>query len=355
MATWKDLLVKPDAPIRKAIETIDTAGMQIALVVDEQGCLLGTVTDGDVRRGILKGISLEQPVRLIMGKNPVIAHVDDNREKILGLMRQLSLHQIPVLDSKRRVRGIEILDLLLRTEQKDNTVVLMAGGLGMRLRPLTENTPKPLLKVGNKPILETILQSFISYGFHRFFLSVNYKDEMVKEYFGDGSRWNVSIRYLDEDQKLGTAGALGLLPEKLAAPIIVMNGDLLTNINFQQLLSFHKEHSSAATMCIREYDFQVPYGVVSLKNQVITGIDEKPVHRFFVNAGIYVLDLQSLALIPKGQPFDMPQLFEKAIEQKMNTAGFPIREYWLDIGRIDDLERANQEYPQWNGDKEKAK
>ncbi len=345
MGTWKDLLVKPESPIRKAIETIDTVGMQIALVADAEGRLLGTVTDGDVRRGILKGTALDQPVRLIMRADPVTAHIDDDQAKILALMRQHSIHQIPVLDSERHVMGIEILDKLLRSDRKESLVILMAGGLGMRLRPLTENTPKPLLRVGNKPILETILENFISYGFYKFYISVNYKDEMVKEYFKDGSRWNVSIRYLDEDQKLGTAGALGLLPEKPAAPVIVMNGDLLTSINFQHLLNFHGEHSSVATMCIREYDFQVPYGVVGLQDQRITKIDEKPVHRFFVNAGIYVLDPKIWSLITPDKPLDMPQLFEKAIERKMSTAGFPIREYWLDIGRIDDLERANQEFP----------
>lgn len=306
MVNWKDVLIASNVSIRKAIEIIDAGGLQIALVVDERNRLIGTVTDGDVRRGILKGVSLDEPVKLIMRSDPMTAHIDDDREKILAMMKRRMIHQIPILDTERRVIGLEVVNDLLQMKKRDHFVVLMAGGLGMRLRPLTENTPKPLLKVGNKPILENILQNFINYGFHRFFISVNYRDEMVKDYFGNGAKWNVDIRYLDEDEKLGTAGALGLLPEEPVKPLIVMNGDLLTSINFLQLLNFHSEHKAKATMCVREYDFQVPYGVVALKDQAITGIDEKPIQRFFVNAGIYVLDPQALKLITPKMPLDMP-------------------------------------------------
>lgn len=351
MKNWKRVFIEPTAPVRKAIEVIDAGGLQIALVVDSEQHLLGTVTDGDVRRGILKGIAMEEPVERIMRRDPLVASVEDSRDRILAIMKQRSIHQIPVLDAKRHIVGLEILDELLEIRKRDHFVVLMAGGLGMRLRPLTENTPKPLLKVGDKPILENILMNFINYGFHRFFISVNYKDEMVKSHFGDGSQWGVNICYLDETEKLGTAGALGLLPEKPAKPLIVMNGDLLTSVNFLQLLNFHSEQRAKATMCIREYDFQVPYGVVSLDNQTITGVDEKPTHKFFVNAGIYVLDPKALGFIPPQTSFDMPQLFDRLIAEKMTVAGFPIREYWLDIGRIDDLERANLDFSRMNGKK----
>lgn len=346
MKNWEKILVSPATKILKVVETIDASSFQIALVTDASRHLLGTVTDGDVRRGILKGITLDKPVSLIMRNNPLTAHPDDNREKILALMKQHWIHQVPIVDTKNRILGIEILDELLEVKKRDNFVVLMAGGLGMRLRPLTQNTPKPLLKVGNKPILENILENFIAYGFHRFFLSVNYKDEMVKEHFGNGAKWNVDIRYLDEDKKLGTAGALGLLPPKPTDPILVMNGDLLTRINFHHLLNFHIEHDATATMCIREYDFQVPYGVVALKDQTLVGISEKPIHRFFVNAGIYVLNPGILSFIPPKSPLDMPQLFDKLISKKKKITAFPIREYWLDIGQIDDLEKAQKDYPQ---------
>jgi NDP-sugar pyrophosphorylase family protein len=220
----------------------------------------------------------------------------------------------------------------------------MAGGLVNRLRPLTDECPKPMLKVGNKPLLETIVENFIEYGFHRFYISVNYMADVVESYFGDGSRWGVDIEYLHEEHRLGTAGALSLLPETPTEAILVMNGDLLTKVNFKQLLDFHYGHQAQATMCVREYDFQVPYGVVKIDGQRITSIDEKPIQRFFVNAGIYVLEPEALDLISSNIFFDMTTLFEKLIELKKEPAVFPIREYWLDIGHLADYNRANGEY-----------
>jgi NDP-sugar pyrophosphorylase family protein len=220
----------------------------------------------------------------------------------------------------------------------------MAGGLGTRLGELTRDCPKPLLRVGNKPVLETILENCIEYAFKRFYISVNYKADMLKDYFGDGSRWGVDIRYIEEKKRLGTAGALGLLPEDPTVPLLVMNADVLTKINFKHLLEFHEEHRSVATMCVREYEFQVPYGVVKIDNHRLLDILEKPVHQFFVNAGIYVLNPEAVSMVPKNTYFDMPALFEKLLQDQAETAAFPVREYWLDIGRKDDLERANGDY-----------
>jgi NDP-sugar pyrophosphorylase family protein len=220
----------------------------------------------------------------------------------------------------------------------------MAGGLGNRLRPLTEDVPKPLLKVGRKPLLETILETFRSHEFRNFYISVNYKAEMIKAHFGDGEKWKCTIRYLEENDRLGTAGALGLIPETPTQPLLIMNGDVLTNVDFSSLLSFHGEHQAKATMCVREFDFQVPYGVVNIDEHRITGIVEKPVHSFFVNAGIYVIDPELLSFVPKSGSFDMPDLFASALDKGMPTAAFPIREYWTDIGRIDDFHRANGDY-----------
>ncbi len=345
MKSWKDSLIKASLSIRKAIEVIDAAGFQIALVVNDENFFLGTVTDGDIRRGILRGCSLDQSVEMIMRKDPTVASVGDDREKILSLMKQRSIHQIPVLDSAGKVIRLELLDELLQTEIKDNWVILMVGGLGKRLSPLTDTIPKPLIAVGKKPILETIIENFIEYGFRNFFLAVNYKDQMIKDYFGDGSRWNVRIEYLSEEKRMGTAGALSLLPQRPQKTFFVMNGDLLTKINLTQLLNFHRESNVTGTMCVREYDFQVPYGVVKMDDRFIQAIDEKPIHRFFVNAGIYVLEPSVLDFIVAKDFFDMPQLFEKIIAEKERAAAFPVREYWLDIGRIDDLERAHQEFP----------
>ena len=323
---------------------LDMNALQIVLVVDEDRRLLGTITDGDIRRGILKGIALTGAVESVMNPTPIVARIDDSRESILAEMKRLTLHHMPLVDEQGHVVGLDTLDELIAPKKRENRVVLMAGGLGTRLRPLTDDRPKPMLKVGNKPLLETILENFIEHGFCHFYISVNYMSEIVKSYFGDGSCWGVDIDYLQEDQRLGTAGALGLISEKLNEPLMVMNGDLLTKVNFSQLLDFHIGHRATGTMCVREYDFQVPYGVVNIENHRITGIDEKPVHRFFVNAGIYVLQPEALDLILPHTFFDMPSLFEKFIQQKKETAVFPIREYWLDIGHMADYERANGEF-----------
>jgi len=248
------------------------------------------------------------------------------------------------LNDEGKLVGIEILGELLKVPSRDNWVVLMAGGLGARLRPLTDEVPKPMIPIGQKPILETILENFIEYGFKNFFISVHYKDHVIRNYFKDGSRWDVNIQYLSEDERLGTAGALSLLPGKPSEPVFVMNGDLLTKINFSQLLNFHQEHKLVATMCVREYDFQVPYGVLTLEGHYIKGIEEKPTQNFFVNAGIYVLEPQALQAIPQGRFYDMPQLFKDLMSEGSATAAFPIREYWIDIGRMRDLIRANGDF-----------
>jgi len=346
MKDWQKLLIAPSTPILETLQNIDSMGMQIALVVDANGKLLGTVSDGDIRRGIIKGMALSDTVDKVMNHSPVTSEVGEDRKEILKRMKSRWRQRIPVIDSEGRVVGLSVLEELLQEEQRPNWVLLMAGGLGTRLKPLTDDCPKPLLQVGGKPILETTLLNFIDYGFRKFYLSVNYKAEMIEEYFGNGSKWGVKIEYLRETERLGTAGCLGLLPEAPTTPLIVMNGDLLTKVNFPNLLDFHNERSAKATMCIREYDFQVPYGVVRLEDDSIMGIDEKPVQKFFVNGGIYVLDPEVLNLIPQKQFFDMPSLFGKITASQGKTAAFPIREYWLDIGQMTDFERANGEFAQ---------
>jgi len=330
--------------IKEALEIIDSGAVQIALVVDSNDVLLGTITDGDIRRAILKGKTLDDTVEDVYFKKPTVASVDTSKEDIINLCTSKKIYQVPIVDENRRVIRVVILDELLKPKSYENVVVLMAGGLGTRLRPLTNDTPKPLLKVGDKPIIETIIQGFVKYGFKNFILSVNYKAEMFKEYFGDGSKFGVNIEYIDEKKRLGTAGALSLMREKLKDDFFVMNGDLLTNVNFENLLKFHKESKADGTMCVREYDFQVPYGVVEVEDGSIKAITEKPVHKFFVSAGIYMLNPSVLQYIPDNEFFDMPTLFEKLIEQKRNAISFPIREYWLDIGRVEEYKRANQEY-----------
>jgi NDP-sugar pyrophosphorylase family protein len=279
-----------------------------------------------------------------MNCRPNIASKQESKESLLARMKLTGLHQIPLVNEAHKIVGLEIIDYLIVPAKYDNWVVLMAGGLGTRLRPLTEDMPKPLLRIGGRPILETILENFVEAGFRRFFIAINYKGELIERYFGDGSRWGVELCYLQEKQILGTAGPLGLLPEKPSLPVVVMNGDILTKVNFKQLLDFHAEHGAQATMCVREYNYQVPYGVVKMDRHRLVTIEEKPVQRFFVNAGVYVLCPDVLDFIPFGSPCDMPDLFKKLITEQRETAVFPIREYWLDIGRMDDFEQAEVDF-----------
>ena len=344
MTTWTRILIGPSSTMRQAIEAIDASGLQMVLIVDGTRRLLGTVSDGDVRRAILKGTNLETPVTLIMNSHPTVAKPGDDRELTLATMQSKRLHRVPVVDSKGCVIGLETFDDLVMPARRDNLVVLMAGGLGTRLHPMTADRPKPMLEIGDKPILETILLNFIEYGFHRFYISVNYKAETIKSYFQDGSAWNVDIGYLEETTAMGTAGCLTLLPEVPDAPLIVMNGDVLTKVNFQLLLDFHQNHGASATMSVREYDFQVPYGVVKLEDHRLIGIEEKPVQRVFVSAGIYVLEPAVLKLLPRNEPYDMPGLFEQLMRNKQETIAFPIREYWLDVGRPSDFDKANGDF-----------
>jgi len=344
MRDWQNIFVSSSTSIREVIEKITRNTIQICLVVNEDNRLLGTVTDGDIRNGILKGLTLDEPVVGIMNDTPTVATQFDDRDQILATMRLKKIHHVPAVDDQGRVIGLETLDDILNPVEKDNVVVLMAGGLGTRLKPLTDDCPKPMLAVGNKPILETILTNFVDYGFKQFYLTVNYMAEIVTSYFGDGSRWGIDIRYIHEQQRMGTAGALGAMPVRPSAPLLVMNADLITKVNFNNLLAYHSQYGSKATMCVREYDFQVPYGVVKTDGNRFVGIEEKPVKRFFVNAGIYVLEPEVLDYVPTNSFFDMPQLFERIAQEQQNISVFPISEYWLDIGQMDDYMRAVSEF-----------
>lgn len=341
---WRDVTIPTNQTIREALEVIDAGGVQIALVTDADDRLKGVVTDGDIRRAILEGVDLDTAVQSVMNENPITARPQQDRQSLIDRMKARRIHQIPIVDDDGRVVGIEVLDDLLEPEARPNPVVIMAGGLGTRLRPLTDDCPKPLLEVGDQPILETIIEGFITHGFHRFYLSVNYKSGMIEDYFGDGSDWGVDITYLHEEERLGTAGPLSLLPERPDDSLIVMNGDLLTKLNFAHLLDYHRDQDAIATMCVREHETQVPYGVIETEEQRMTGIEEKPTERYFVNAGIYVLEPETLDLVPENEFFDMTELYESLIEQEAEATVFPVREYWQDVGQKEDFRRANGEY-----------
>ncbi|MGY5796053.1 nucleotidyltransferase family protein [Rheinheimera faecalis] len=337
---WKNILIKPDQPIRDALQLIDSESLRIALVVDDELRLLGVVTDGDVRRGLLKNLSIISPVSMVMNTKPLTAKLGTARKELVKFMEKEQLLAIPLMEEDK-VAGLETLQRVGQYSKYQNPVFLMAGGFGTRLRPLTDNCPKPLLKVGDKPILEIVLNSFIKAGFVNFYISTHYLPEMIREHFGDGSKWNVKISYVHEELPLGTGGALGLLPADIPdLPLILINGDVLTNVDFERVLEFHNKHQAAATMCVRDYEYQVPFGVINGDGNKIISMVEKPVQRFFVNAGIYVVSPQIRRSVQQNSRIDMPTLLEQFIAQQHNVLMFPIHEYWLDIGRIEDYNRA---------------
>jgi dTDP-glucose pyrophosphorylase len=346
MSNWNSIVITPQTTILAAIEVIDKAGLRCALVVDAQRHLLGVVTDGDIRRSILKKIDLAESVQKIMNTKPTFAIEGDSRTTMLAKLQTLSLFHLPIVTPDHVLVGFETLDNLLKVPRRDNLVVVMAGGMGKRLHPITVDIPKPLIKVGNKPVLEILIENFIKHGFHRFCLAVNYKAEMIKEYFGNGERWDVTIDYVQENKRLGTAGALGILNSLPSEAFFVINADVITNVDFLSLLQFHLQSKVEATMCIREQEHTILYGVVERREEshLLKNIIEKPVRQFFVNAGIYVLDPKVLALIETDTFCDMPNLLMTCLEHAHNVATFPIKEYWLDIGHHQDLQRAHDEY-----------
>ena len=346
MSDWLSTLIPQDASVFQAIEVIEKSSLQIAVVVDLERELLGLVTDGDVRRAILQNISFDSPVKSIMHRECITATISDSRETLAHLMNTHGLRHIPIVDEKNCIIDLKMLHETAYSPRRDNWVVLMAGGQGQRLRPLTGDTPKPLLKVGSKPLLENIIENFRKYGLFNFIITLFYKAEMIEEYFGDGSKWGVNISYLREKNQLGTIGAISLLPELPTDPLIVMNGDLLTEVNYAKILDFHTVNKATGTICARGFDYQVPYGVIEVDKHHLVSLKEKPVHSFFVNAGIYVLEPHILNLIPQGQPFDITQLFDELLNLKKDVSVFPIHEYWVDIGRLEDYKRANGEYDQ---------
>jgi len=345
---WRNVLIGPSATIEEAINKIDQEALRLALVVDENDRLLGTVSDGDVRRALIKHLPLSTQVSKLMNTNPRVAKVGTSREILFSVMESNDLLSIPIVEEGVLV-GLETLHHVLQKQRHENVVFLMAGGFGTRLRPLTNDRPKPLLNIGGKPILETILESFVASGFYRFYISTHYMPEMIREHFEDGSKWGVEIEYIHEASPLGTGGAMGLLPSDLSdKPLIVMNGDVLTKVDFEQLLNYHKEVDAAATICVREHEHQIPYGVVEAEGHRITQMVEKPVQKMFVNAGIYVISPSIVSSVEPNQAIDMPTLLDQRMRKGELIAMFPVHEYWLDIGRFEDFNRAQIDIHEWD-------
>lgn len=346
LAKYPDIVLSPRSTLRNAIEAITKTQVGIALVVADDHRLLGIVVDSDIRKSVLRETSLDVSVTEVMNQKPVVADVSLADEAITALFRQNPKAYIPLVDrAGRLVEVASLSDYLVLTNHYTNVVVIMAGGQGQRLRPLTSNCPKPMMQIGNKPILEHTLMYLTGFGLTDFIISVNYLEEQIREHFRDGSKWGVNIEYLSEPMQMGTAGALGLIERSIDKPFIVMNGDLLTKVNLHAVLDYHKVEGNVGTVCVREYEFQVPYGVVCLQDSKLTSIVEKPIHRSYVNAGIYVFEPQVLQWVKKLSACDMPDFLADVLVRSCGNVGcFPIKEYWLDIGRMEDYQRAVREH-----------
>jgi dTDP-glucose pyrophosphorylase len=338
--SWRKALLGADATLQQAIRNLDESALQIILIAAPDGGLVGTLTDGDIRRGLLRGLRLDSPIESIIQRSPLVVPPNLDRSTVMQFMRSNRFHQLPVVDEQRQIVGLHLWDDLVMPGSRPNLMVIMAGGQGTRLRPHTENCPKPLLPVGGKPMLEHIIERAKGEGIRHFVLAIHYLGHMIEAHFGDGSRWDVSIEYLREDAPLGTAGAIGLMREPPQAPFIVTNGDVLTDIRYAELLDFHDRNAAVATMAVRLHEWQHPFGVVRIKGGEIVGFEEKPIARTHINAGIYALDPAVLTCLQAGERCDMPTLFERAAQRGMRTVAYPMHEPWLDVGRLDDYTKA---------------
>jgi len=338
---WRALSVAPEAPLLQALQVIDRGGLQFALVMSDTK-LLGVVTDGDVRRALMRGVTTGSPTRDAMNARPILGTLEEGPAGWRRKMRENGIRHLPLTDGGGRMQ--RLISERGGSDTRENWVVLMAGGLGTRLRPITESIPKPMVEVGGRPILETIIGTLAHSGFQRLFLSVNYRAEAIERHFGDGNGFGVQIEYLRESKRMGTAGALSMLPSVPRAPMLLMNGDVLTGMDLGEFLDIHAQNGASATVGVREFSTKIPYGVIELEHERVVGIREKPDIRHWVSAGIYALSPELLPLVPIGEYFDMPTLLDKTVRSGREVRAHPIREYWIDVGRLDDLERARQEF-----------
>ena len=337
------LFVAPTASVRQALETITKNSRQAVMVVDDDSRLVGIVTDGDIRRGLLRGVGIEERVADLMNRHPVTTPAGTTRAAALSLMQQRSLRHLPVVDGAGRLIDVMLFEDLLRPVPIPNAAVLMAGGDGRRLRGVSEDVPKPLLRVGGKPLLELLIERLRAAGVSQFFITVRYKSEMIEAHFGDGSRLGVRIRYVREDRPLGTAGALARLPEPLTAPFFLVNGDILTKCDFLGMLDFHARWRADLTVGAVPHTVEVPYGVMRLDGDELNAIEEKPRLDFMINAGMYVIDPAVVPLIPPERVFDAIELVPLLKRAGRTVVAFPVREYWLDVGRDGDFLQANRD------------
>lgn len=340
---WRQAILPVNATIQQAISNLDQVAIKIVLVVDELGALEGTICDGDIRRGLLKGLNLSSSIEGVIHRNAFVVPPEMKREMVMQLMVANKIQQIPIVNDLRQVMGLHLWEEITTPPVRSNLMVIMAGGMGTRLRPHTENCPKPLLSVAGKPMLEHIIERAKLEGFSHFVLAIHYLGHMIEDYFSNGQRLGVEIEYLREQSPLGTAGALSLLNPRPEVPFVVTNGDVITDIRYGELLDFHIRHNAAATMAVRVHEWQHPFGVVQTNGVEIVGFEEKPVARSHINAGVYALNPDALSLLGADTHCDMPTLFERLQTRAKRTVAYPMHEPWLDVGRPDDLKRANAE------------
>ena len=341
-----DLSIGEDCSIKEAMTCIDRNRKGIVLIVDEAERLISTITDGDVRRAVLDGIDLSKPISALLKRKistpPITAKAGTDHASLIKLMQKYLIHQVPLLDDNGHLVDMVTMEDVLPDEILPLQAVIMAGGEGSRLRPLTEDIPKPMLPIDDKPLLEVMIEQLREAGIHKMNLTTHYKKEVLTEHFKDGKDFGVEINYVNEDQPLGTAGALSLLKTG-DEPLLVINGDILTRLNFRAMLDFHKKHKAELTVGVRQYDLNIPYGVVECDGEKIKTLSEKPVYNFLVNAGVYLLEPSAHEFIPNSQRFDMTELIERLIKEGRPVVSFPIVEYWLDIGELPQYEQANED------------
>lgn len=343
MKNLDNMFIYERCTIIDALNIININLTGTAFVIDENKTLLGTITDGDIRRAIIDNIPLNNSIEPVYNKNCIYVHENHGNEELKEVFRKY-IKVIPIIDNDRRVVNyIELKDYFNENQSKENPVIIMAGGIGTRLKPLTDDIPKPMLKIGEKPILQTIIEQFRDAGFKKILISVNYKYDVIENYFRDGRDFGVSINYIREDKRMGTAGAISLAKKFLDKPFFVINGDILTNLNMEKLLNYHISNNFDMTIGSRTYEMQVPYGVLNVDERCVTSLHEKPIYSFVVSGGIYVLNPQIIKYIQKNQYYDITQLIERLENEKKRIGSFPIEEYWMDIGRIEDYYKANED------------
>lgn len=341
-----EVIIEPETSISESIEILDHSGMGVLLVSDNKRKLLGVITDGDIRRAMMRNVPLTSKCKVIANMNPVTARDSITKEEALHKMdhsKSFIINHLPLVDQNCTLTGLLLRSDLTSQNDLELSAVIMAGGFGTRLRPLTEELPKPMLSVGDRPILETVVSQLCAVGIKQIQVTTHYKPEIIYDHFGDGSKYGVDISYVKEKQPMGTAGALRLMKPP-DGPFLVINGDVLSKVNFEAMFMFHKECGAQMTVGVRRQEFKLPYGVVKCNNIKIISLEEKPVLSFLVNAGIYLLEPHVIEFIPQDVTFHMTDLIQVLLEEKLIVASFPIHEYWMDIGRHLDYEKANSEY-----------